>query len=171
MMKCGIVDEKLGLSWELGGCPHDFSSSISTCRHSLFITYFWLCRVFIAVRGPPLHSGSEQGLLSVGVQGLRVALERPGSVAVAPGLHVASGHVGIFLGQGSNLCPCTDGGLLTTAPLGKPLKTRGFCLPASLFSAPSAQLGVSAFNGRCSPVSTPATSSVLWRGPRAHGVA
>lgn len=32
------------------------------------------------------------------------ALERPGSVAVAARLHVASGHVGIFLDQGSNPC-------------------------------------------------------------------
>lgn len=96
------------------------------------------------------------------------ALERPGSVAVAPGLHVASRHVGTSLDQGSNPCPCTGRWTLNHCISGKPLKTCGFCLPECLFSAPSVQLGVSALNGSWSPVSTPATSSVAWRGPRAQ---
>lgn len=95
------------------------------------------------------------------------ALERPGSVAVAPGLHVASRHVGVSLDQGSNPCPCTGRWALNHCISGKPLKTCGFCLPECLFSAPSVRLGVSALNGSWSPVSTPATSSVAWRGPRA----
>ena len=96
----------------------------------LFI-YFWLHWVFVAVHGLLIAVAcliAEHGLQVHRLQ----QLWHTGSVVVACGLwsagsavvvHWLSGSTvcGIFLHQGSNLCPLHQaGGFLTTAPPGQP---------------------------------------------------
>ena len=78
----------------------------------LFIIYFWLCRVFVSVRGLPLvaasggHSSSRcTGLwLSWPLLLWSTGSRRAGSVVVAHGPS-CSAVCGIFPDQGSNPCP------------------------------------------------------------------
>ena len=98
----------------------------------LFI-YFWLCWVFVSVRGLSLvaasggHSSSRCAGLSLSWPLLlrSTGSRRAGSVAVAHGPS-RSAACGIFPDQGSNPCPLEPvspalaGRLPTTAPPGKP---------------------------------------------------
>ena len=93
----------------------------------LFI-YFWLCWVFVSVRGLSLvvgsggHSSSRCAGLSLSRPLLlwSTGSRRAGSVAVAHGPS-CSAACGIFPDQGSNPCPLHQAGRFsTTAPPGKP---------------------------------------------------
>ena len=74
---------------------------------NLFIIYFWLCWVFVSVRGLSLvvasggHSSSRCAGLSLS---WRTGSRRAGSVVVAHGPS-CSAACGIFPDQGSNPCP------------------------------------------------------------------
>ena len=78
---------------------------------NLFI-YFWLCWVFVSVRGLSLvaASGGHSSLRRAGLSLSRPLLvrstgsRRTGSVVVAHGLSCSTA-CGIFPDQGSNLCP------------------------------------------------------------------
>ena len=78
----------------------------------LFIIYFWLCWVFVSVRGLSLvaESGGHSSLRCAGLSLSRPLLlqstgsRRTGSVAVAHGLS-CSAACGILPDQGLNLCP------------------------------------------------------------------
>ena len=82
------------------------------CIFYLFIFYFWLCWVFISVRGLSLvvASGGHSSSRCAGLSLLRPLLlrstgsRRAGSVAVAHGLS-CSAACGIFPDQGPNPCP------------------------------------------------------------------
>ena len=77
----------------------------------LFI-YFWLCWVFVSVRGlsPVVASGDHSSLWCAGLSSSRPLLlrstgsRRAGSAIVAHGPS-CSAACGIFPDQGSNLCP------------------------------------------------------------------
>ena len=77
-----------------------------------FIIYFWLCQVFVSVRGLSLvaasrgHSSSRRAGLSLSRPLLlrSTGSRRTGSVVVAHGLS-CSAACGIFPDQGSNPCP------------------------------------------------------------------
>ena len=78
----------------------------------LFIYYFWLCWVFVSVRGlsPVAASGGRSSSQCTGLSPSRPLLlrstgsRRAGSVIVAHGLSF-SAACGIFPDQGSNPCP------------------------------------------------------------------
>ena len=93
----------------------------------LFI-YFWLCWVFVSVRGlsPAVASGGHSSSRCAGLSLSRPLLLRStgsrcaGSVVVAHGPS-CSVACGIFPDQGSNQCPLALAGRFsTTAPPGKP---------------------------------------------------
>ena len=92
----------------------------------LFI-YFWLCWVFVSVRGLSLvaASGGHSSSRCTGLSLSRPLLlrstgsRRAGSVVVAHGPSCPAA-CGIFPDRGSNPCPLA-GGFLTTAPPGKSL--------------------------------------------------
>ena len=95
---------------------------------NLFIYLFWLCSVFVSVRGLSLvaasggHSSSRCAGLSLSRPLLlrSTGSRRAGSVVVAHGLS-CSAACGIFPDQGSNPCPpALAGRFSTTAPPGKP---------------------------------------------------
>ena len=106
----------------------------------LFIYQFWLCWVFVAVRGLSLVAFSschEQGLLFVAVRGLLTAVaslvaehglqSAQASVDVARGLSSCGVRAQLLRGMwdlpGPGLepvSPALAGGFLTTAPPGKP---------------------------------------------------
>ena len=114
--------------------------SFSFLKGTLFI-YFWLCWVFVSVRGlsPVAASGVHSSSRCTGLSLLRPLLlrskgsRRAGSAVVAHGLS-RSAACGILPDQGSNPCPLhwqadsqplrhqgsPAGGFLTTAPPGKP---------------------------------------------------
>ena len=77
-----------------------------------FLIYFWLCWVFVSVRGlsPVAASGGHSSSRCVGLSLSRPLLlrstgsRRAGSVVVAHGLR-CSAACGIFPDQGSNPCP------------------------------------------------------------------
>ena len=78
----------------------------------LFIIYFWLCWVFVSVRGlsPVVASGGHSSSRCAGLSLSRplplrsTGSRRAGSVVVAHGLS-CSAACGIFPDQGSNPCP------------------------------------------------------------------
>ena len=89
-------------------------------------TYFWPGWVFVAAQG--LSLVAEWELLSgCSVRASRCrgfccrarVLGREGAVVAVRGLS-CSAACGIFLGQGSNRCPCMARGIPTTGPPGKP---------------------------------------------------
>ena len=92
----------------------------------LFI-YFWLCWVFVSVRGlsPVAASGGHSSARCAGLSLSRplplrrTGSRRTGSVVVAHGLS-CSVACGIFPDQGSNPCPLHWQADSTTAPPGKP---------------------------------------------------
>ena len=105
------------------GCCHSGKFSTQSCvfkllfgggfffSNYLFI-YFWLCWVFVSVRGLSLvaasggHSSSRCAGLSLSrpLLSRSTSSRRAGSVVVAHGLS-CSAACGIFPDQGSNLCP------------------------------------------------------------------
>ena len=93
----------------------------------LFIFYFWLCWVFVSVRGlsPVAASGGHSSSRCTGLSLSRPLLlrstgsRRAGSVVVAHGPS-CSAACGILPDQGSNPCPLLAGRFSTTAPPGKP---------------------------------------------------
>ena len=93
----------------------------------LFIYYFWLCWVFVSVRGlsPVAASGGHSSSLCAGLSLSRPVLlrstgsRRAGSVVVAHGPN-CSAACAIFPDQGSNPRPLHRQADSTTAPPGKP---------------------------------------------------
>ena len=89
-----------------------FTSSVSFFFFNLFIFYFWLCWVFVSVRGLSLAvaSGGHSSSRCAGLSLLRPLLlwstgsRRTGSVIVAHGPS-CSAACGIFPDRGSNPCP------------------------------------------------------------------
>ena len=85
---------------------------IGLCRIFFFLIYFWLCCVFVSVRGLSLvaASGGHSSSRCMGLSLSRPLLlrntgsKRAGSVLVAHGPS-CSAACGIFPDQGSNPCP------------------------------------------------------------------
>ena len=110
----------------------------------LFIYYFWLCWVFISVRGlsPVAASGGHSSSRCSGLSLLRPLLLRStgsrhaGSVVVAHGPN-CSAACGVFPAQGSNPCPLHRQADSQPLPPRKPSLYLFMLLVTCMRSAPS----------------------------------